>query len=148
MKYSEAEKQIKGLSSKYDISMFDGDFNVLYNGKTYAVYVSHDYKYGLHVGGNNTFSKLPFSNNLYMILAGLAATPLDERVEEKKHYVKIFDNEFGYLNIDISTGDIMAGSMCETGFFKTKFTTKAIEQLKQRNDIPLYWNKVTLEEEN
>lgn len=28
---------------------------------------------------------------------------------------------------------------------KTKFTSKEIEQLKQREDIPLDWNKVKLE---
>ena len=81
-----------------------------------------------------------------MILSELAITPLDERVEEKKHYVKIFNGELGYLNIDISTGNITAGGVIETEFFKTKFTDKAIEQLKQRDDIPLDWNKVTLEE--
>ena len=147
MKYSEAEKQIKALSSKYSINMEDGDFDVLYNRKTYAAYVSNDYEYILHVENTRAFSKLPFSIKLYMILAELAITPLDERVEEKKYYVKIFDNELGYLNIDISTGDITAGNMFETGFFKTKFTSKAIEQLKQRDDIPLDWNKVIFEEE-
>lgn len=73
---------------------------------------------------------------------------LDERVEEKKYYVKIFDGGLGYLNIDISTGNMTAGSVRETDFLKTKFTNKAIEQLKQRDDIPLYWDKVRFEEAN
>ncbi|QLL37359.1 hypothetical protein [Lactiplantibacillus plantarum] len=73
---------------------------------------------------------------------------LDERVEEKKYYVKIFDGGLGYLNIDISTGNMTAGSVRETDFFKTKFTDKAIEQLKQRDDIPLDWNKVSFVEAN
>lgn len=146
MKYSEAEKQIKALSSKYYVDMEDGDFNIVHNGKNYDIYVSGDSQYRLFTGNTRYFSKLPFCNNLYMILAELAMTPLDERVEEKKYYVKIFDNGLGYLNIDISTGDIMVGSMCETGFFKTKFTNKAIEQLKQRDNIPLNWNKVILED--
>lgn len=142
MKYSEAEKQIKSLSSKYSINISDGDFNVLYNGKAYAVYVSYDYEYGLHVGSILSFSKLPFSRKLYRILAELAITPRDERVEEKKYYVKIFDGELGYLNINISTGYITADSAIETECVKTKFTNKEIEQLKQRDDIPLDWNKV------
>ena len=146
MKYSEAAKQIEELSSKYDIDMEDGDFNVLYNGKTYAAYVSYDYEYGLHVENKRTFSKLPFSRKLYMILAELAITPLDERVEEKKYYVKIFDGELGYLNIDISTGNMTTDDVYETVTVKTEFTDKEIEQLKQRDDIPLDWNKVTLEE--
>lgn len=36
--------------------------------------------------------------------------------------------------------------MSEDNRFKTKFTDKEIEQLKQRDDIPLDWNKVTFEE--
>ena len=142
MKYSEAEKQIKALSDKYDISMYDGDFNVLYNGKTDAICVSHYYEYELHVQNNRAFSKLPFSRKIYMVLAELAITPLDERVEEKKYYVKVFDNEFGYLNIDNSTGEMNISSMFAGCGYNTKFTNKEIEQLKQREDIPLDWNKV------
>ena len=146
MKYSEAEKQIKALSSKYYIDMEDGDFNIVHNGKNYAVYVSGDIQYLLDAGNTRCFSELPFCNKLYMILAELAMTPPDERVEEKKYYVNIFDNEFGYLNIDNSTGDITAGSTCETEFFKTKFTNKAIEELKSRDDIAIDWGKVKLED--
>lgn len=148
MKYSEAKKAIKALSSKYSVTTYEGVdyFNVNYKGLEVA-YVSTEKPYYVNViWYENRFKQLPFSNKLYMILAELAMTPLDKRAEEKKYYVKIFDNVLGYLNIDISIGDIMAGSMCETGFFKTKFTTKAIEQLKQRDDIPLDWNKVKLEE--
>lgn len=146
MKYSEAKKQIKALSSKYNINMADGDFNVAYNGITHGIYVSDDYGYGLHVENKRTFSKLPFSSKLYMIMAELASTPLDERVEEKRHYVKVFDNEFGYLNIDISTGKMNVSGRFVGYGYKTEFTDKEIEELKQRNDIPLDWKKVELEE--
>lgn len=146
IKYSEAEKQIKALSDKYNISMIDGDFNVLYNGKTDAIYVSDYYEYELHIENNRAFSKLPFSRKLYRILAELAITPRDERVEDKKYYVKIFDGKAGYLNINIIDGRMTTNSMYEDDAFKTKFTNKAIEQLKQRDDIPLDWNKVILED--
>lgn len=146
MKYIEAEKQIKALSSKYDICMGDGDFNVAYNGITHGIYVSDDYEYGLHVENEGMFSKLPFSSKLYMILAELAITPLDERVEEKRHYVKVFDNEFGYLNINSSTGEMNVSGRFVGYGYKTEFTDKEIEQLKQRDDIPLDFKKVKLEE--
>ena len=146
MKYIEAEKQIKALSSKYDIRMGDGDFNVAYNGITHGIYVSDDYEYGLNVGGNDTFSKLPFSRKLYRILAELAVTPLDERVEENKQYVKVCDSVFGYLNINTFTGKMSMNDVSEGDGYKTKFTDKEIEQLKQRDDIPLDWNKVKLED--
>lgn len=148
MKYSEAEKQIKALSSKYDISMRGGDFDVTYNGRTHVIYVSGDYEYGIYVGYPEMFSNMPFSSMIYMILSELAMTPLDERVEEKKHYVKICDSVSGYLNISTVTGKVlmMVGNVCETNFIKTKFTNKDIEELKQHDDIPLDWNKVKFEE--
>jgi len=142
MKYSEAKKQIKALSSKYDIDMEDGDFNVAHNGNGYAIYVSGDIQYLLDAGNTRYFSELPFSNKLYMILAELASTPLDERVEGKKQYVHVLKGRNGYLNIDISTGKMSLDDVLETSIIKAKFTDKEIEQLKQRDDIPLDWNKV------
>lgn len=146
MKYSEAEKQIKALSNKYDIDMGYGNFNVMYNGKTHGIYVNGSYEYGLRVGTDDIFSSMPFRNKLYMIMAELASTPLDERVEEKKYFIHVFKGNIGYLNIDISTGKMRSDNPIEADFIKTKFTDKEIEQLKQRDDIPLDWNKVTLEE--
>jgi len=144
MKYSEAKKAIEALSSKYEIYVVGGEFNVHYKNKLVAL-VKNNEKY-LFYSNKRIFKNLPFSNKLYMILSEISITPLDERAEAKKYYVKVFDGDFGYLNVRISTGNITVGSVIETEFFKTKFTDKAIEQLKQREDIPLDWNKVTLEE--
>lgn len=149
MKYSEAKKQIEALSSKYSIDMdkFSGYFNINYKGVEIA-FVSSDSEYGVGVWDSKIFYKLPFSNKLYMILSELAITPLDKRAEAKKYYVKIFNGELGYLNINISTCELTAGSVLETESIRSKFTSKAIEQLKQREDIPLDWDKVELEEEH
>jgi len=144
MKYSESEKQIKALSSKYEVGMVEENFTITYKNMLVA-WVKNNERY-LFYNDADCFKKLPFSNKLYTILSELAITPLDERVEEKKYYVKIFDGGFGYLNIDISTGKIKTDNVREFDDIKTKFTNKAIEQLKQRDDIPLDWNKVILEE--
>lgn len=146
MKYSEAKKAIEALSSKYDIDMSWGYFDVVYNGKTDVIYVNGSHEYGLYVSDINRFSGMPFSNKLYMILAELAMTPLDERVEEKKHYVKVYDYVLGYLKINYFTGKMSVADKYEGNGYKTKFTDKDIEELKQRDDIPLDWNKVTFEE--
>lgn len=147
MKYSEAKKEIEALSSKYSAykDKYTEFFNVYYKYDEVA-YVRTDKRYSISVWFEEYFPKLSFSNKLYMILSELAMTPLDEREETKKYYVKIFDGSFGYLNIDISTGQMAADCASETECIKTKFTSKAIEQLKQRDDVPLDWNKVKLEE--
>ena len=145
MKYSEAEKRIKALSSKYDIDMRGGDFDVAYNGRTHVIYVSGDYEYGIYVGYPEMFSVIPSSNELYMILSELAMTPLDERIGEKKYRVKAFED---YLNLNVDTLRAFLFGKSETEFCQTCFTLKEIEQLKQREDIPLDWDKVELEEEH
>ena len=146
MRYSEAKKQIKALSSKYDIDMEYGNFNVIYNGKPHGIYVSGSYEYGIRVGTDDIFSEMPSRKSLYMIMAELASTPLDERVEEKKQYVHVLKGRNGYLNIDISTGKMSLDDVLETSIIKAKFTDKQIKQLKQRDDIPLDWNKVHFED--
>ncbi|KAF0336871.1 hypothetical protein GBO66_08945 [Pediococcus acidilactici] len=90
MKYSEAEKQIKALSNKYSVNMdkISGFFNVNYKDVETA-FVNDYIEYSIGVMDSNSFYKLPFSNKLFMILSELAMTPLDERVEEKKYYVKV-----------------------------------------------------------
>lgn len=147
MKYSEAEKQIKALSSKYS-AYKDKDtefFNVYYKNDEVA-YVRTNKRYSISVWFEECFHKLSFSNKLYMILAELAMTPLDERVEEKKYYVKVYDSLTGYLNINYFTGKMSVDSESAGNGCKTKFTDKDINELKQRDDIPFDWNKVKLEE--
>ena len=145
MKYSEAKEQIKALSSKYDVDMSWGLFEVVYNGKTCVICVNGSYEQGLYVIDINKFSGMPFSNKLYMIMSELAMTPIDERVEEKKHYVKVYDYVLGYLKINYFTGKMSVADKHEGNGYKTKFTDKDIKELKQRFDIPLDWNKVTFE---
>jgi len=43
---------------------------------------------------------------------------------------------------------MITDNVSEFNGIKTKFTDKEIEQLKQRDDVPLDWNKVKLEETN
>lgn len=141
MKYSEAEKQIKALSSKYNFNMADGDFVVNYKNMLVA-WVKNNKRYLLY-NNENCFKKIPFSNKLYMILAELAMTPIDERVEENKYLVKAFGN---YLNINVGNNRPHIYTSYGSSAMHTKFTIKEIEKLKQRDDIPLDWNKVKLEE--
>ena len=143
MKYDEAKKQIEQLSSKYSIDMSDGDFNVVYKERGVTAYVSSNKRYALTIYDEDVFQKLLFSNELYMILSELAMTPLDERVEEKKYLVKALGM---YLNIETNNNHPSMNTRDDCLEFKTNFTLNEIEQLKQREDIALDWNKVKLEE--
>lgn len=150
MKYSEAEKQIKALSRKYSVKLdrFSDTFKVNYkNGE--VAYVKNYERYSVTVWFENYFKKLPFSNKLYMIMSELAMTPLAERVGQKKYFIHVFrSQQDGYLALVNDKAKF--GSRLEaTGFgIKTRFTKKEIRQLKKREDIPLDWDKVTLEDAN
>ena len=143
MKYSEAKKAIEALSSKYSACKDACFFNVYCKNGEVAC-VRTDERYSLVVWNEDSFKNLHFSNKLYMILAELAMTPLDDRVEENKYYIKIRYGFNCFLNINPLTGDMSIFDATEGYCFKTKFTDKEIEQLKQRDDIPLDWNKVDL----
>ena len=143
MKYSEAKKRIKALSSKYDVDMEKGYFNIIYNGFMEPVGVDKRKRYEFDIYSEEKFLNLPFNNKLYMIMAELAMTPLDEREDEKKYLVKAFGN---YLNINVGNNRPHINTSYESSAMHTKFTIKEIEQLKLRDDIPLDWNKVELEE--
>jgi len=147
MKYSEAKKAIEALSSKYSINVdeFFKYFDVNYKGLEIA-YVDHDERYAVGVWSSEYFSKLPFSNKLYMILSELAMTPLDKRADEKKYFIHVFEGSVGYLNVNISTSKTSLDNSIEMPGIETKFTLKEIERLKQREDVPLDWDKVELEE--
>lgn len=147
MKYSEAKKQIEALSSKYS-AYKDKDtefFNVYYKNDEVA-YVRTNERYSVTVWFEKYFKKLPYSNKLYMILSELAMTPLEERADEKKYFIHVFEGSVGYLNVNISMSWTSLDNSIEMPGIETKFTLKEIERLKQREDIPLDWDKVELEE--
>ena len=70
----------------------------------------------------------------------LAETPLDEREEEKKYYLKhkFINNNNGldYINLSISE-EVMLNNRHEDQIFKTKFTKAEIEKLKEKFDTDL-----------
>lgn len=142
MKYSEAKKEIEALSSKYNAykDKYTDYFNVFYKNEEVA-YLKTDKRYSVTVWSENNFTKLPFSNKLFMIMSELAMTPLDKRVEEKRHYIKMFNNSDGFLNIDTDNGKMSVCDSEEFSPFKTKFTDKEIEELKARDDVAIDWNK-------
>jgi len=144
MEYNEAEQQITALSNKYSAYKHADTefFNVCYKNGGVA-YLKTDKRYSVTFWSENNFAKLPFSNKLFMIMSELAMTPLDKRVEEKKYLVKALGM---YLNIETNNNHPSMNTREDCLEFKTNFTLKEIERLKQREDVPLDWNKVVLEE--
>lgn len=82
--------------------------------------------------------------DLTKLLVEYAETPLEEREDEKKYYVKVFKSNFGYLNVNYVTGRSIASDREQLLGYRTQFTKSEIKQLKQRDDIAIDWDKVKL----
>ena len=77
---------------------------------------------------------------LLKLLVEYAETPLDEREDEKKYYVKVFNSFEGFLYVYEDC--VMLSARVDDS--RGQFTQEDIDELKQRYDIPLDWDKVKL----
>ena len=98
MKYDEATKLIKGLSKKYSINNnYSSDFELSYQSKPIAwVDKQKQFHFEIVTALTSEFNKLPYSHKLWMILAELSMTPLNEREEHKWNV--IVGNDSSVLN--------------------------------------------------
>lgn len=81
-------KEVKELSSKYDVEVTNGQVDVYYSRRKHARYhkvltvpLQAQYTFTRRIGLDD-FEALPFSHKLYMLGAELAMTPLNERTPE------------------------------------------------------------------
>ena len=86
------------------------------------------------------FFDFPYEFDLIKKVIELAETPLSEREEEKKYYLKHrFINDYTtqkYFNFTASGGAILSNRLEGEGY-KTKFTKAEIEEFKKRFDTDL-----------
>jgi len=103
---------------------------------------------------NLAFTGVGANDKAFNLIMKYANTPIDRRKEQKKYYIKVFKNaDDSYLHITV--GGIYSKPELDTIDSKSfvtvsriAFSNEQIEQLKQRDDIAIDWNKVTLEEAN
>ena len=142
MKYEEFRDYLKGT-----------DFNVVENDVLIEV-LPRVYKDGLGCVkiAKNTHRRVmlpsaveePEQFELIRKALELAETPLEEREEEKKYYLKHkFINDYnglGYINLRMNEKVILSNQLEVVGVpngSKTKFTKAEIEELKERFDTDL-----------
>ena len=47
-------------------------------------------------------------------------------------------------NLEIIKGEVIISNLCEGSGYKTKFTQAEINELKQRDDLAIDWDKVII----
>lgn len=78
--------------------------------------------------------------DLFKLCVDYTSTPIEEREEEKRYYLRKFDKKFyegEYLNHNINYKHWGLGDNVENAQYKTKFTWKEIEDIKKRFDTEL-----------
>lgn len=70
-----------------------------------------------------------------------------EKLNEKKYTIQVINHVPGtYLNYIAPQAEYKFGGACPVLNNKTQFTTKEIEELKQRQDVAIDWDKAIIKE--
>lgn len=88
------------------------------------------------------FENIPESHkvSLFNLLICYTRTPLEEREEEKKYYLRhkwLANNNLNYLNLYITKNEYDLESNSNLECFKTQFTKAEIEEIKERFNTSL-----------
>ncbi|MBU5669595.1 hypothetical protein KQI68_07050 [Peptoniphilus sp. MSJ-1] len=141
MTTKELIKQLKDWD--YTVKI-DDDFIEVYDSEECKYYFSVDTREEFLVDTyNNDFTELPVEDReiLFGLIYKYTTTPVGEREEEKKYYLRhrwlcdYVDNSFRYLNKSNDAYSI--NDDFEIGRAKTQFTQKEIDEIKQKFDTDL-----------
>lgn len=96
------------------------------------------------------------SETLVDLIVEYAKTPVEDREEEKKYYLKhrfltslLRDMKYSFINYDTKYNDIYLSSNEALDYVKTKFTLKEIEEIKKKFNTDLNdFEIVEVENEN
>lgn len=138
MKTKEFIKKVKELG--FEIISMGDHLDITFNEYIIAgIYINQMYVMAFHPNEGMLFKNL---DKLFDLLVEYAKTPLNEREEEKKFYLRhrqfnskpIYKN---YLNYWIGTNEYWLDYKNETAEVKTQFTEKEIENIKNYNNTDL-----------
>ena len=87
-------------------------------------------------------------NEIFDIIAEYLNTPVEEREEEKKYYLRqIGINEYdNFLNLEYETQSYYVSSNEEFFDYKTQFTQSEIDNMPECYKHPAVWEKILVEE--
>lgn len=111
----------------------DGRYTIVYKPFEHIAEIDETMRYG--------FNYISCENEeLFKVCAEYACTSLEERLEEKKYYLrktykKFYENE--YLNYNKDYNYWLLGDNIQNAHYKTKFTYDEIEDIKKKFNTDL-----------
>lgn len=96
------------------------------------------------------FNDLDYSKKqeYYKVIFEYLMTPIEERQEEKKYYLKQIgiENSNSFLNYDSSVCEYSTCSKREFSTYQTQFTQSEIDELPECYTHPVVWEQIEVEE--
>lgn len=81
------------------------------------------------------------------VIQRLLDTPVKDRFPEKKYTIQVIANyDSAYLNCRKEDNSMAFCDDIETDYVKTRFTQAEIDELKQRDDLAIDWDKAIIKE--
>ncbi len=81
------------------------------------------------------------------VIQRLLDTPVKERFPEKKYTIQaIANSDYCYLNYGKNSNRMTFCDDVETDYVKARFTQSEIDELKQRPDLAIDWDKAIIKE--
>lgn len=95
---------------------------------------------------NSLYWKKADREYLSTLIEGFLHTPVRERFPESKYTVQVLaDYDESFLNVGKDDGFAFFKDEVEAGSVQTQFTQAEIDELKQRDDLAIDWNKAIIE---
>lgn len=82
---------------------------------------------------------------LFSLVDELEQTPVKERFSGRKYTVQVLPGSLNFLNMNVFNGVFFLGDHLQKADCKTHFTQAEIDELKQRDDIAIAWDKAKIE---
>lgn len=126
--------------NNYEFSKELGYFCFKKRNHTNYIKISRVSKNKIWISNPNTCYDKDF--NMIKASFKFAETPIDERVEEKKYYLKHrwignFSYGEGYLNLFLFDNIMRLSSVLQDSSVKTQFTLKEIDEIKEKYNTDL-----------
>lgn len=136
MKTKELIKQVEELG--YEVNIRNGEMRISWCGKE-CVCIELEHQFGIYIYSRNLGNN---AHRLFAICMEYAKTPIDEREKEKKYYLRKKELEFyeatdKYLNFQVEEKFFGLLDESETDNYKTQFTQKEIDDIKERFNTDL-----------
>lgn len=148
MKIKEAVNRIESTSKSTFAWEHEGCIHISWNAFTILV-VPYEAKtmFDCHFVNPNLGLPADVKAQLSGIIGKFLRTPIKERYPDKKYTIQaIANSDYCYLNYGKNSNRMTFCDDVETDYVKTRFTQSEIDELKQRPDLAIDWDKVIIKE--